>query len=263
MLKQLKQSRPNPETVEKNPGVIGLSVPSSASRSLGLAEVSRRGWAEDRASMGRVEDQGIDRAATAVVDADVAVSLLDMAVADSSLVITLTDAEAPFRIHYVSETAGSLLGLEPSDILADPGLFAGRFAPEEAALRLEGLRTAAADGSASWICRMSDGRGGSLRLQESARRIGSAPGTAARIAVRSEVVAEAETSRSRTEASAIQLLAAIDNVPHGLAIYGADGRLVLCNRDFASLYGVEPEVMQGARRQRDRRAPRPDLQADP
>ncbi len=38
---------------------------------------------------------------------------------------------------------------------------------------------------------------------------------------------------------------AVENIPNGFAIYGADQRLILCNASYAALYDVSPEDMVG------------------
>ncbi len=181
------------------------------------------------------------------LDGDMAASLLDLALSKRPVLLTVTEALPPYRVHYASDTALNVLGVDAASIVAaDDGL--GRFLePEEAERRASRLQAVAAEGRSSWTCYMKGPRGAQLRLHETAQRLEPDRGGARRIAVRSEVIAEAPRPKDRTEADAAQLLGVIDNIPHGLAIYSPDARLVLCNRGFASLYGREPSDLEGMR----------------
>src|SRR3546814_20446176 len=55
------------------------------------------------------------------------------------------------------------------------------------------------------------------------------------------VNAEAELSRVWR-----MLRDAVDNIPNGFAIYGADPRLLLCHASYAPLYGRTPDDMHGS-----------------
>ena len=63
-----------------------------------------------------------------------------------------------------------------------------------------------------------------------------------------DITEEVEAQRlaaAREEALAHQNLrfdAAVNNMSHGLAMFGSDGRLVICNSAFASLYGLPPQI---------------------
>jgi len=74
------------------------------------------------------------------------------------------------------------------------------------------------------------------------------PGGAGWMLTHEDITAEVEAQRlaaAREEALAHQNLrldAAVNNMSHGLAMFGVDGRLVICNSTFAALYGLSPEI---------------------
>ena len=42
----------------------------------------------------------------------------------------------------------------------------------------------------------------------------------------------------------LQMDAALDNISQGLLMFGADGRLILCNRRYLELYGLSPDIVK-------------------
>ena len=169
-------------------------------------------------------------------------ALLALSLDERSTVLTLAEAEPPHRIVYASESAEELLGLGAGRLLADGEAFAAGLEESEAETRAQGLAAALADGEAQWICSYRSPDGAALRLHETARRVGH--NGAACLAVRSEITLD-EGGRPSAEEALLQVRAALDNMPHGLGIYGPDHRLVFCNNGFASLYGVRPEDLRG------------------
>ena len=62
-----------------------------------------------------------------------------------------------------------------------------------------------------------------------------------------EDVTEREKLKARLEQQNEQLDAAMNNMSQGLAMYDAEQRLVICNKDYAAMYGLSPEqVRRGA-----------------
>ena len=179
------------------------------------------------------------------LDGDMAASLLDLALHKRPVLLTVTEAVPPYRVRYASDTALNVLGVDAAELVAAADGLSQFLEPEEAERRATNLQAATDEGRSSWTCYMKGPRGAQLRLHETAQRLQPDHSGTPCIAVRSEVIAEAPRPKDRTEADAAQLLGVIDNIPHGLAIYNPDAELVLCNRGYASLYGLEPSDLEG------------------
>jgi PAS domain-containing protein len=59
-----------------------------------------------------------------------------------------------------------------------------------------------------------------------------------------EDITEREKLKARLEQQNEQLDAAMNNMSQGLAMYDADQRLVICNNDYAAMYGLAPDQVQ-------------------
>ncbi len=59
-----------------------------------------------------------------------------------------------------------------------------------------------------------------------------------------EDVTERETLKARLEQQNEQLDAAMNNMSQGLAMFDAEHRLVICNKDYAAMYGLTPEQVR-------------------
>ena len=55
--------------------------------------------------------------------------------------------------------------------------------------------------------------------------------------------AELESQR-RIQAQNVQLDTALDNMSQGLAMFNRDGKLIVCNRQYGGMYGLEPELLE-------------------
>ena len=56
------------------------------------------------------------------------------------------------------------------------------------------------------------------------------------------MIAELDDGRRRQIAQYERLDAAINNMPHGLCMFDADQKLIICNRRYAEIYGLKPEL---------------------
>jgi diguanylate cyclase (GGDEF)-like protein len=56
------------------------------------------------------------------------------------------------------------------------------------------------------------------------------------------MIAELDDGRRRLIAHYERLDAAINNMPHGLCMFDADQKLIICNKRYAEIYGLKPEL---------------------
>ena len=267
-LKQLKQNRVNPEIIEKNTPSMPEGGPASAWcrgaevwRFVGEMKPGERRcgqeWPKGRGSRVARQKSGKEAAnkagepkqttggedASVGLDSAQAGALLELSLDERTTFVTLTETTAPFRVLYANAAAEALLELPEGDLTDDAEAFASGFEAEASERRNQGLAQAAETGEANWECRFRTSEGRELLLRETARRIGG--NGSARLAVRSDAEEVSGAVWPTAEDALLQVRAALDNMPHGLGVYGPDRRLLFCNRGFASIYDVEPEELRG------------------
>src|SRR6185503_17473787 len=61
----------------------------------------------------------------------------------------------------------------------------------------------------------------------------------------------AEESEAAQRLQSMRFAAAVNNMPHGLSMFDADERLVICNDNYAGIYGLPPELTAPGSRHSD------------